>query len=235
MCPRSDRKIDARTFLPTFGAQAGASRRKRLPVPGAFSTVPRNQKTGRGRPGSPEPDAFSQPGPPAAARIRRPVVRTVEIRRRRDALVRLLMAEQCTAAFDAVAGPLGGFSCHHAPTFIHLRNPFALTNWTAPVLELMMVTGAVMALIHADPPPSPRRRSDQPRPLVRHGRLLVGHRDPAVFPERLRHPRPARSRVRAQRLHRAVLVRPATALHRRSVPGRRQSRLRNCPRFRRIS
>ncbi len=58
------------------------------------------------------------------------------------------MAEQCTAAFDAVAGPLGGFSCHNAPTFIHLRNPFALTNWTAPVLELMMVTGAVMALIH---------------------------------------------------------------------------------------
>ena len=32
------------------------------------------------------------------------------------------MAAQCTAAFDAIAGPLGGFSCHHAPAFIHLRN-----------------------------------------------------------------------------------------------------------------
>lgn len=59
------------------------------------------------------------------------------------------MAGQCTAAFDAVAGPLGGFSCQHAPAFVHLRNPLALTNWTLPVLELMMVTGAVLALIHA--------------------------------------------------------------------------------------
>jgi hypothetical protein len=32
---------------------------------------------------------------------------------------------------------------------IHLRNPSTLTNWTLPVLELMMVTGAVLALIHA--------------------------------------------------------------------------------------
>ncbi len=59
------------------------------------------------------------------------------------------MAGQCTAAFDAVAGPLGGFSCQHAPAFVHLRNPLALTNWTLPVLELMMVTGAILALIHA--------------------------------------------------------------------------------------
>jgi hypothetical protein len=58
------------------------------------------------------------------------------------------MAQQCTAAFDAVAGPLGGFSCHDAPAFIHLRNPFGLTNWTLPILELMMVAGAVMALAH---------------------------------------------------------------------------------------
>ena len=59
------------------------------------------------------------------------------------------MTQQCTAAFDAVAGPLGRFSCQHAPAFVHLRNPLSLTNWTLPVLELMMVTGAVMALIHA--------------------------------------------------------------------------------------
>jgi hypothetical protein len=58
-------------------------------------------------------------------------------------------AGQCTAAFDAVAGPLGRFSCQHAPAFVHLRDPWALTNWTLPVLELMMVTGAVVALVHA--------------------------------------------------------------------------------------
>jgi hypothetical protein len=59
------------------------------------------------------------------------------------------MAQQCTASFDAIAKALGGFSCQHAPAFIHLRNPSALSNWTLPILELMMVTGAVMALVHA--------------------------------------------------------------------------------------
>ena len=59
------------------------------------------------------------------------------------------MAQQCTAAFDAIARALGGFTCQHAPAVIHLRNPSTLSNWTLPVLELMMVTGAVLALIHA--------------------------------------------------------------------------------------
>ncbi|MBB3749893.1 hypothetical protein FHT44_002354 [Mycolicibacterium sp. BK634] len=59
------------------------------------------------------------------------------------------MAEQCTAAFDAIARPLGDFTCQNAPAFIHLRNPLALSNWTLPVLELMMVTGAVLALIYS--------------------------------------------------------------------------------------
>jgi hypothetical protein len=59
------------------------------------------------------------------------------------------MAQQCTASFDAIAQALGGFSCQHAPAFLHLRNPFALSNGTLPVLELMMVTGAVLALVHA--------------------------------------------------------------------------------------
>jgi hypothetical protein len=53
---------------------------------------------------------------------------------------------QCSPAFDAVAKPLGGFSCQDAPAFVHLRNPFALSNPTLPVLELMMVAGAVLAL-----------------------------------------------------------------------------------------
>nr|WP_225933526.1 hypothetical protein [Mycolicibacterium pallens] len=60
-----------------------------------------------------------------------------------------MMGQQCTAAFDAIARPLGGFSCQHAPAFIHLRNPLELSNWTLPVLELMMVAGAVLALAHS--------------------------------------------------------------------------------------
>jgi hypothetical protein len=59
------------------------------------------------------------------------------------------MAQQCTAAFDAIAQPLGGFTCQHAPAFVHLRNPLALSNWTLPVLEAMLVGGAVMALVHS--------------------------------------------------------------------------------------
>jgi hypothetical protein len=56
------------------------------------------------------------------------------------------MAGQCNATFNHLAQSLGGFSCRDAPAFIHLRNPFGLSNWTLPVLELMMVTGAVLAL-----------------------------------------------------------------------------------------
>jgi hypothetical protein len=56
------------------------------------------------------------------------------------------MAGQCTAAFDRLAESLGGFTCRDAPAIIHLRDPFALSNWTLPVLELMMVAGAVLAL-----------------------------------------------------------------------------------------
>ena len=59
------------------------------------------------------------------------------------------MSQQCTAAFDAIARPLGGFTCQDAPAFIHLRNPLALSNWTLPVLELMMVAGAVLALVYS--------------------------------------------------------------------------------------
>jgi len=56
------------------------------------------------------------------------------------------MAGQCNAVFDRLARSLGGFTCQDAPAIIHLRSPFALSNWTLPVLELMMVAGAVLAL-----------------------------------------------------------------------------------------
>jgi hypothetical protein len=53
---------------------------------------------------------------------------------------------QCTRTFDAIAQSLGGFTCQNAPAIVHLRNPLALSNWTLPVLELMMVAGAALAL-----------------------------------------------------------------------------------------
>ena len=45
------------------------------------------------------------------------------------------MAEQCNAVFDGIAQSLGDFTCQNAPAVVHLRNPFALSNWTLPVLE----------------------------------------------------------------------------------------------------
>jgi hypothetical protein len=59
------------------------------------------------------------------------------------------MAGQCNATFDHLARALGDFTCQDAPAFIDLRNPFGLSNWTLPVLELMMVAGAVLALVHS--------------------------------------------------------------------------------------
>ena len=53
---------------------------------------------------------------------------------------------QCNQTFDALAQSLGDFTCQNAPAFVHLRSPFALSNWTLPVLELMMVAGAALAL-----------------------------------------------------------------------------------------
>jgi hypothetical protein len=57
-----------------------------------------------------------------------------------------MMGGQCNTTFDHLARKLGHFTCQDAPAFVHLRNPFGLSNWTLPVLELMMVVGAVLAL-----------------------------------------------------------------------------------------
>lgn len=42
-----------------------------------------------------------------------------------------------------------GFSCTDADPVITLRAPWELSSWTQPVLELLVVTGAVLALLHA--------------------------------------------------------------------------------------
>nr|WP_090273837.1 hypothetical protein [Mycolicibacterium komanii]CRL66500.1 hypothetical protein CPGR_00075 [Mycolicibacterium komanii] len=55
------------------------------------------------------------------------------------------MSGQCTGDLDTLANKLG-FSCEQSAPVIDLRNPFGLTNWTLPVLELLIVFGAALAL-----------------------------------------------------------------------------------------
>lgn len=58
------------------------------------------------------------------------------------------MSDLCATTFQQLAKSLG-FSCEQAGGPIAFRNPLTLTNWTLPVLELTVVTGAVLALIYA--------------------------------------------------------------------------------------
>ncbi|WP_040871581.1 hypothetical protein [Nocardia exalbida] len=58
------------------------------------------------------------------------------------------MADHCAPTFDRLATALG-FSCEQAGGPVEVRNPFALENWTLPVLEVTIVLGAVLALIYA--------------------------------------------------------------------------------------
>ncbi|MCF8588819.1 hypothetical protein [Gordonia liuliyuniae] len=42
-----------------------------------------------------------------------------------------------------------GFVCEDANPIVTLRNPLDLANWTLPILELLIVVGAILALVHA--------------------------------------------------------------------------------------
>lgn len=55
------------------------------------------------------------------------------------------MSGHCSDDIERIVGRLG-FSCEHASPWVTLRNPFQLANWTLPVLELLVVAGAVLAL-----------------------------------------------------------------------------------------
>lgn len=55
------------------------------------------------------------------------------------------MADHCSPTFARLTTELG-FSCEEAGGLVEFRNPFALENWTLPVLELTIVLGAVLAL-----------------------------------------------------------------------------------------
>lgn len=58
------------------------------------------------------------------------------------------MSELCAPTFERLATALG-FSCEQAGGLVEFRNPFGLENWTLPVLELTVITGAVLALVYA--------------------------------------------------------------------------------------
>ncbi|OAA22282.1 hypothetical protein UG55_105140 [Frankia sp. EI5c] len=59
------------------------------------------------------------------------------------------MSDSCSAAFEELAGRIGGFSCDSVEPVVHLRNPADLSNWTLPALEVLLLAGALFALVHA--------------------------------------------------------------------------------------
>ncbi|ART71313.1 hypothetical protein BTO20_24670 [Mycobacterium dioxanotrophicus] len=58
------------------------------------------------------------------------------------------MSDLCTPTFADLAARLG-FSCDTAGGIVEVRNPFALQNWTLPVLEITVIVGAVLTLAYA--------------------------------------------------------------------------------------
>lgn len=58
------------------------------------------------------------------------------------------MSDLCAPTFADLAARMG-FSCDDIGGLISLRNPFGLENWTLLVLEVLVVTGAVLAMVYA--------------------------------------------------------------------------------------
>ena len=58
------------------------------------------------------------------------------------------MAE-CTPGFMEIAKALGGIDCASTAPLVSVRDPFALANWTLPVVEALMLAGAAASLVHA--------------------------------------------------------------------------------------
>lgn len=56
--------------------------------------------------------------------------------------------ETCTEEFARLTARLQGLRCDASP-FVTISNPFGLQNWTLPVIEALMVLGAIAALFHA--------------------------------------------------------------------------------------
>ncbi|MDR7085378.1 hypothetical protein J2X11_000217 [Aeromicrobium panaciterrae] len=60
----------------------------------------------------------------------------------------LISSATCEEAAEAVTQKLG-FDCHDVSPVVSVHNPFGLANWTQPVLELLIIAGAIFALVHA--------------------------------------------------------------------------------------
>ena len=58
------------------------------------------------------------------------------------------MSDLCAATFAGLAARLG-FSCDEIGGLIAFRNPLNLENWTLPVLELLVIAGAILSLVYA--------------------------------------------------------------------------------------
>ncbi len=58
------------------------------------------------------------------------------------------MSATCEEAAEQVTRELG-FDCHDVSPVVSVHNPFDLAHWSMPVLELLIIAGAVFALVHA--------------------------------------------------------------------------------------
>lgn len=58
------------------------------------------------------------------------------------------MSSTCDPAAEAVTRDLG-FDCHDVEPVVSFHDPTALAHWTQPFLEVLVIGGAVFALVHA--------------------------------------------------------------------------------------
>jgi len=72
------------------------------------------------------------------------------------------MSELCAPTFADLAARMG-FTCDDIGGLISLRNPFGLENWTLLALEVLVIAGAMLALVYAI---NRYRRDNDPTNLV---------------------------------------------------------------------
>ncbi|MFI5592186.1 hypothetical protein ACIA5G_44555 [Amycolatopsis sp. NPDC051758] len=58
------------------------------------------------------------------------------------------MSAECGPEAEAVTRGLG-FDCHDVAPVVSVRPPWTLAHWTMPLLEVLIVGGAIFALVHA--------------------------------------------------------------------------------------
>ncbi len=92
------------------------------------------------------------------------------------------MSVTCDPAAEAVTGFLG-FNCHEVNPVVSLNNPADLYSATMPILELLIIAGAIFALVHAIR--RLRRESDPTNLALWFGSLvyLAVTEPPLYFPE----------------------------------------------------